>query len=79
MVESVWWRDGYVGHSPPLFDDEVGEGWLVIGSEMACDILTRRFGVPKRVVRVKRSFYQNGQQLQNVTHVVQESGRDFIW
>lgn len=32
MVESVWWRDGFAQQKPPLFDDEVGYGWLVRAS-----------------------------------------------
>jgi hypothetical protein len=29
MAETIWWNDGFLGHQPPKFDDEVGEGWLV--------------------------------------------------
>lgn len=29
MAESIWWQDGFPGQRPPLFHDEVGEGWLV--------------------------------------------------
>ena len=35
MVESVWWVDGLVDESPPHFEDEVGEGWLVVASAEA--------------------------------------------
>jgi hypothetical protein len=29
VAESAWWQDGFAQHQPPLFDDEVGYGWLV--------------------------------------------------
>jgi len=29
VAESVWWQDGFAQQRPPLFDDEVGWGWLV--------------------------------------------------
>jgi hypothetical protein len=29
VAESVWWQDGFPQQRPPLFDDEVGYGWLV--------------------------------------------------
>lgn len=29
MAESLWWQDGFAQQRPPLFDDEVGHGWLV--------------------------------------------------
>jgi hypothetical protein len=31
-AESVWWQDGFGQQRPPLFDDEVGRGWLVRAS-----------------------------------------------
>ncbi len=35
MVESIWWMDGNIDQAPPHFDDEVGEGWLVLASKEA--------------------------------------------
>lgn len=29
VAESIWWQDGFAQQRPPLFDDEVGWGWLV--------------------------------------------------
>lgn len=29
VAESVWWQDGFAQQRPPLFEDEVGYGWLV--------------------------------------------------
>jgi hypothetical protein len=31
-VRSLWWRSGYLRWNPYSEDDEVGEGWLVLGS-----------------------------------------------
>jgi hypothetical protein len=28
-AESVWWQDGFRQQRPPLFDDEIGDGWQV--------------------------------------------------
>ena len=41
MVESIWWTDSLVGQAPPHFDDEVGEGWLVVASQVAWDTINR--------------------------------------
>ena len=55
-VRSLWWRCGYLRWSPYSEDDEVGEGWLVLGSpeivarlrsdgwELACEVRTARRG-----------------------------------
>lgn len=29
VAESVWWQDGFAQQRPPIFEDEVGYGWLV--------------------------------------------------
>jgi hypothetical protein len=28
-AESIWWQDGFAQQRPPLFEEEVGHGWLV--------------------------------------------------
>lgn len=30
VAESVWWQDGFAHHRPPIFEDEVGHGWLLL-------------------------------------------------
>ena len=42
MVKTIWWTDGAMDHSPPSFDDEVGEGWLVVASPEAYEAITSR-------------------------------------
>ena len=68
MVESIWWTDGLVGQAPPHFDDEVGEGWLVVASQAAWDTITSQLGTLKRMVHVERSFYDKGERLQSDMH-----------
>jgi hypothetical protein len=66
MVESIWWRDGCIEQSPPDYEDEVGEGWLVEASEAGWDIVTSRFGTLKRIISAKRSFHRDKQRFENV-------------
>jgi hypothetical protein len=47
MVQSIWWTDSLVGQAPPHFDDEVGEGWLVVASQAAWDAITAQLGTLK--------------------------------
>jgi hypothetical protein len=35
MVESIWWVDGLLNQSFPHYDNEVGEGWLVLANSKA--------------------------------------------
>jgi hypothetical protein len=60
MVESVWWVDGLVDESPPHFEDEVGEGWLVVASAEAVSAIEARYGAMKRRVKVSRSYADKG-------------------
>jgi hypothetical protein len=68
MVQSIWWTDSLVGQAPPHFDDEVGEGWLVVASQAAWDAITAQLGTLKRMIHVKRSFYDKGKRLQSDMH-----------
>jgi hypothetical protein len=56
MVETVWWADGSLHHHPPEFDDEVGEGWLVLASPVGVATLKAIFPDLLRHVRVERHF-----------------------
>jgi hypothetical protein len=38
-ARSLWWRSGYLHWNPYSEDDEVGEGWLVLGSPMLVEHL----------------------------------------
>jgi hypothetical protein len=68
MIESSWWADGLVGQSPPHFDDEVGEGWLVVASPAAWDAMQLQLGPLRRLVHVERSFSSKGKRLQRDMH-----------
>ena len=61
MVESVWWMDGNINQGPPNFDDEVGEGWLVLASEEAFNSIKTTFGPLSKKIRLERSFASDGQ------------------
>jgi hypothetical protein len=78
MVESIWWMDGCVSRQPPDFDNELGEGWLVEASEAALDIIISRFGMLQQCISVKRSFYQNGEKLENPATLRQAIDRNFM-
>jgi len=77
MAESIWWRGGCIEQSPPNYDDEVGEGWLVQASELAWDIITSRFGTLKRLISIKRSFYQDKQRIENTASSEQIINKSF--
>ena len=59
MVESLWWADGLIEHRPPHFDDEVGEGWLVIATQAALQVIMRKLGTLYRHVIVQRNFHHD--------------------
>lgn len=69
MVESIWWSDGFIEQRPPRFDDDVGEGWLVIASQNALSDIKSKFNKLKRIVSITRSFYQDGRQLKHDAQV----------
>lgn len=60
MVESLWWVDGLVDQSPPHFEEEVGEGWLVVASAEAVSAIEASCGVMKRRLKVTRSYVDKG-------------------
>nr|QNO43656.1 hypothetical protein MOOKMAHM_00025 [Methanosarcinales archaeon ANME-2c ERB4]QNO45114.1 hypothetical protein AGMAKMMB_00001 [Methanosarcinales archaeon ANME-2c ERB4]QNO50360.1 hypothetical protein BOLHPIDD_00001 [Methanosarcinales archaeon ANME-2c ERB4] len=68
MVESVWWVDGLFEQSPPHLNEEVGGGWLVVASPEAWDVIRSQFNSLKRIVKVERSFYRDGQELKRNIH-----------
>lgn len=61
MVESVWWMDGNIYQAPPHFDDEVGEGWLVLATKEAFNSIKSTFGPLNKKIRLERSFASDGQ------------------
>jgi hypothetical protein len=61
MVESIWWMDGNIDQAPPHFDDEVGEGWLVLASKEALNSIKSTFGPLNMKIKLERSFASDGQ------------------
>jgi hypothetical protein len=55
MAQSVWWIDGLLAHRPPKFDDEVGEGWLVLTSPEAFRLISTEFGSLERHALIQRT------------------------
>ncbi len=65
MIESVWWVDGLIDQFPPHLDNEVGEGWLVVASQVAWEAMRSRFGKLKRMISVERSFYRDKRRIKS--------------
>ena len=63
MAESVWWIDGNIDQAPRHFDDEVGEGWLVLASKEALNSIRSTFGPLNKKIRLERSFASDGQSI----------------
>ncbi|MDQ1253068.1 MAG: hypothetical protein QG646_2213, partial [Euryarchaeota archaeon] len=64
MVESIWWMDGNIDQAPPHFDDEVGEGWLVLASKEALNSIKSTFGPLNMKTKLERSFASDGQTIE---------------
>ena len=63
VAESVWWQDGFAQQRPPLFDDEVGYGWLVRVSASGWQKLSAAVGPCvdwRRVARLAQEQPPNG-------------------
>lgn len=69
MAESVWWVDGLIDQSPPHLYNEVGEGWVVVASQVAWEAIGSRFGNLKRMISVERSFYRDNQRIKSNQHL----------
>lgn len=60
LAKTIWRTDGAIQHHPPSLHDEIGEGWIVVASPEAWEVLNRRFTRLNRVVRVDRRFTEEG-------------------
>lgn len=69
MAESIWWMDGLINQSPPHLYSEVGDGWLVVASQVAWEAIRSRFGNLKRMISVERSFYRDQQRIKSSRHL----------
>jgi hypothetical protein len=65
MVESVWWVDSHLHWGPPHFDDEVGEGWLVLATPYAYEAIKTISGELIHVARISRSYIGDDKQPHN--------------
>lgn len=66
MVWSVFWRDGSFAEQPPHFHNEVGEGWVVIGTQNALEKVRNYFKAPlKQKIRVERQWRVDSKNLQS--------------
>lgn len=72
MAETIWWKDSTLDHRPPRFDDEVGEGWLVVMSPTGFQTLRGRFPQIFRTTLNKREFQAEGEQFQEAVQFTEE-------
>jgi hypothetical protein len=67
MVWSIWWEDGLYQSQPPKFDDDVGEGWAIVGLPQALETIAAHMGVQlKQFIRIEESERVNGARKTNV-------------
>lgn len=62
MVETLWWQFGGFQRMPPHNRDQVGEGWLVLASPEAIEVLTAEFGSLFQRMKVERSERRDGEE-----------------
>jgi len=67
-LPSVQWVDGLIDQSPPHLYNEVGEGWVVVASQVGWEAIRSRFGNLKRMISVERSFYRDKQRIKSNQH-----------
>lgn len=61
MAESLWWRDGEVGHSQSIAYQPVGEGWLVLVTSGGWERLRKSGWVAARWLQVTREQNVEGE------------------
>jgi hypothetical protein len=57
MVKSVFWRDGWIGIEPPRMES-IGEGWYVVATTEAIEVLRLRF--PDAALHLWAERHSNG-------------------
>lgn len=61
MVESIWWRDNLIENAGLHLYNVVGEGWLVVASEMGLNLLNQKFKSLNRIKYIeRRCMSENG-------------------
>jgi hypothetical protein len=63
MVESIWWVDGLLDQSFPHYDNEVGEGWLVLANAKALNMILDRYHSIERLLDVERGYHRSDEQI----------------
>ena len=67
MVWSIWWENGLYQSPPPKFDDDVGEGWAVVGSVKALKVIATQIGNElTQYMRLEESQRVDGQRRSKV-------------
>ena len=59
MVKSVFWKDGWISVKPPRFDT-LGEGWLVLASDKALEMICNSKEQPEIHMWIER--HSNGEK-----------------
>lgn len=62
MVESIWWKDGPIHRYPPRYHEICSEGWLVVASKEAVDLILKCTG---EVIRLNLISRQHGKENSN--------------
>lgn len=75
MVESLWWRDGWIVHKAPLPEAEVGEGWLVRASREGWRKLREVYPVLIAHLLVRRRADQQPERQVSDRKLVDTSGK----
>jgi hypothetical protein len=66
MAETIWWKDSTLDHRPPEFDDEVGEGWLVVVTNRALEAIRGECPQLVRITYNVRELSQEGQNFEEL-------------
>jgi hypothetical protein len=81
MVWSIWWQDGLYQALPPKLYDDVGEGWAIVGSSKALEIITAQMGKQlTQYIRVEESQREEGQRKSSVKNAERLiDARALVW
>lgn len=70
MAWSIWWKDGLYQSQPPKFEDDVGEGWAVVGSLEALENIIELMGSHlTQYLRVEEEWREKGERKSKVKQV----------
>lgn len=72
MVESIWWKDGPIRRHPPRINVICSEGWLVVASEKAVQLLFSLLPGASQRIAVIRSFEDSDLRERTIKSAVEE-------